>query len=585
VVALTAVGTLGTAACDRGPSRLELIDLVAEDSFAFGGERLEAGESFAADETWVAVQLEPGRRVAALVELHSKPVLDLAGAVVCGDTAAANERLSLVVDVGEHRQDRLNLEHPIVRAGEWWSRSFDLSGRGGRRVELGLEARLPAGCSLLLSEATIRQTKASSPRSAEVPPQVLVISVDTLRKDAVGAFGGSVATPHLDRLAAQGQTWTRHYAAATWTKPSHASMLTGYHVDTHRALQINSSMDPAIPTLAERFQGGGMTTAALVYDCGWLSRKWGFGKGFDSYRLTQWRARRQAVAAVDWVQRHRNEPFFFFVHTFEPHSDAKMLPYEAPGISRQSIAEEFGVDDFGHRDGLRASRFLIALGRGEIPRQPGDVEILRATYDAGVRYLDASLGVLFDALRESGVWDHLLVVVTSDHGEEFDEHGGFEHGSLYEEIIAVPLIIKWPNSERAGSSSDVLSSSVDLAPTLLGYAGLPTDDLPGTDLRARSNDDPVFAGTTKRAVIAGNLKASFDHTGALWLFDLAADPGEQRNLLDADPRAADKLRQMLREQRRQAKELHRRLGSQQEPTDVALSERERQRLRAFGYIE
>jgi arylsulfatase A-like enzyme len=301
--------------------------------------------------------------------------------------------------------------------------------------------------------------------------------------------------------------------------------------------------------------------------------------------LTQWRAGRQAVAAADWILSHRDESFFFFVHTFEPHSDGKVLPYEAPGVSRRTIAESFGVKGFGRRQGRSASHFLIALDRGEIPREPGDVEILRSTYEAGVRYLDESLGVMFDALRESGVWDQLLVVVTSDHGEEFDEHGGFDHGSLYEEIIAVPLLIKWPDSEHAGLVSDVLSSSVDLAPTLLQYAGLPTTDLPGTDLRTRSSDQPIFSGTTERAVIAGNLKGTFGGAGPVRLFDLSADPGEHLNLLESDSIPSHALQALLREHRRQAQELSRRVGSQQESTEVVLSTQERQRLKAFGYLE
>jgi arylsulfatase A-like enzyme len=578
-------GIFCVAACKDESSQVEIIDLVAENRFDISGERLKAKEVFAADETWFAVELEPGPQMTADVELLSKPVLDLAGVVICGDAVTVGKPMELLIQVTDESDIGLSVDQPLENVAEWWSRNVDLASVGGKRVELGLEARVPVGCRLLVREATIRQNRARRVEPIESPPQILLISVDTLRKDALGVYGGTVETPHLEQLAAESQVWTRHYAAATWTKPSHASMLTGYHVDTHRAIHLQQAMDPSIPTLAGRFRAGGIATAALVYDCGWLSRKWGFGKGFDDYRLTQWRAGRQAVAAADWVLRHREEPFFFFVHTFEPHSDSKVLPYEAPGVSRRTIAEEFGVNDFGRRHGRRASQFLIALDRGKIPRQPGDVEILRATYDAGVRYLDQSLGVLFDALKKSGVWDQLLIVVTSDHGEEFDEHGGFDHGSLYEEIIAVPLMIKWPHSENAGLTSDALGSSVDLAPTLLRFSGLPTTDLPGADLRTRTNEEPVFSGTTERAVIAGNLKASFDGSGALRMFDLEADPGELRDLLVSDPGLADELAVLLREQRLQAQELYIRRGSQNENPDVNLSEEERERLKAFGYLD
>jgi hypothetical protein len=434
VVAIS--GLVAAIACTDGPSQVEFIDLVAENRFEVDGERLKPGETFAVDETWVAVEVDAGRSITADIKLQSKPVLDFAGTLVCSNGSTTDEALEILVGVKGGGGWNLNRSYAVAETGAWWSHSLDLGKLGRRRVEVEFEARAPRECRLLLRKATIRQIAPGRPRTIESPPQVLLVSVDTLRKDAIGAFGGSVETPHLDRFASESQLWTRHYAAATWTKPSHASMLTGYHVDTHRAIHLHQAMDPAIPTLAERFQSGGLTTAALVYDCGWLSRKWGFGKGFDDYRLTQWRAGRQATAAAQWVVRHRDEPFFYFVHTFEPHSDSKVLPYEAPGVNRRTIAEQFGVRNFGRRQGRRASQFLVALDRGEIPRQTGDVEILRATYAKGVRYLDESLGVLFDALRESGVWDQLLVVVTSDHGEQFDEHGGFEHGSLYEEIVA-----------------------------------------------------------------------------------------------------------------------------------------------------
>jgi arylsulfatase A-like enzyme len=580
-----AVALLSAVACSGSPSEIEYVDLIARQRLEIDGERLKGSERFAADETWVAVRIEADRRVTADVELHSIPVVDLSGIVVCGDVPTAASELVLTVGAADGEDELVIVDQALQGPNVWWSHSVDLAAAGGREIELALEARLPEGCSLLLRDVTVRQSVRRPEGSSASPPQILLISVDTLRRDAIGAFGGSVATPHLDRLAAESEIWTRHHAAATWTKPSHASMLTGYHPETHRAIHLNQAMDPAIPTLAGRFQTADIATAALVYDCGWLSRKWGFGKGFDDYRLTQWRAGRQAIAAAEWVRRHRDEPFFYFVHTFEPHSDARVLPYEAPGISRLSIAEQFGVENFGLRQGLSGSRFLDALDRGKIPRQPGDAEILQTTYQAGVRYLDESLGLLFDTLRESGIWDQLLVVVTSDHGEEFDEHGGFEHGSLYEEIIAVPLLIKWPSSERAGVTNDVLGSSIDLAPTLLQHANLPTDNLSGADLRTRTDDIPVFAGTIQRAVIDGSLKASFDHTGALTIFDLATDPGERHNLLEQNPRAVERLEELLREQQRKARELRRRIGSTTESREVELSEDERKRLKAFGYID
>jgi arylsulfatase A-like enzyme len=580
------LGFFGIMACGDERLQIQNVDLVADRGLEVDGIRLKAHERFSADETWVAVTIDPGRRVTADVQLHLESVLTLVGAVKCSDEESSLVDAELSVEVEDEAGGRLSLRQPIDRPSAWWRRQMDLSELRGRRVRLGLEARLPEGCRLLLREASVRQMVRTQAPPGEPPLQIVLLSVDTLRRDAVGAFGGTVKTPHLDEFTAEAEKWTRHYAAASWTKPSHASMLTGFHPDTHRALNLHQAMDPAIPTLAERFRVGGFVTSALVYDCGWLSPRWGFAKGFDSYRLTRWRAGRQAAGAAEWILDHRNQPFFFFVHTFEPHSDFKMLPYEAPGVNRRTIAEEFGVTGFGRRQGRSASSFLIALDRGEIPREPADGKILRATYEAGVRYLDESIAVLFEDLKESGVWDQLLIVVTSDHGEEFDEHGGFGHGSLYEEIIAVPLLIKWPHSERAGVTNGVLSSSVDLAPTLLEYAGLPTNDLPGANLRTRSDDDPVFSGTVERAVLTDRFKGIFGGPHDLReVFDLSNDPGELDDLAARDRQRTEMLRELLRHQRRQSVDLHLRLGSETTQHEIVLSEHERERLRAFGYLQ
>jgi arylsulfatase A-like enzyme len=455
-----------------------------------------------------------------------------------------------------------------------------------RPGQLRLEADLPEGCSLFLQAVTVRHRVVAPQPTALTPTQILLISVDTLRSDAVGALGGAVATPNLDRFATEAEVWSRHYSAASWTKPSHASMLTGYLPRTHRAVRLDQGMDPAIPTLAERFRDAGFATSALVYDCTWLSPRWGFGKGFNSYQVARWRAGRQAKVTAEWVLEHRDEQFFFFLHTFEPHSDFSKLPYEAPGLNRRTIADRFGVTGFGCRQGRCASGLLGALHRGEVPREPKDVEILRASYETGVEYLDEALGGLFEALRSSGVWDNLLIVVTSDHGEEFNDHGGFSHNTLHEEIVRVPLFIKWPRGEMAGTRSEEPTSSIDLAPTLLEYVGLATDDLPGSHLHKRPLGVPVFAGTVERAVVASTFKGIFGRTdGVRLLFNLEDDPGETANLADLNPQMMDKLETLLREQDRQATALHRRIGSQDGDREVVLSEREVERLRAFGYIQ
>ncbi len=577
---------LGMAACGTGPVLVESVDLVTEGMLEADGKRLAAHESFCADETWVSVTMWPGVHVTAEVDLHREPVLELVGAMTCRDSVPISQDGTLDVELGLEDSPRLHQSISVDPSLGWWQHQVDLAPLAGKRVTLGLEASLPEGCALLLREATVRHLVRAKEPAKDLPTQVLLVSVDTLRSDAAGkVFGGELDTPHLDQLAAEAEVWTAHYAAANWTKPSHASMLTGYDPATHRAQLHDQAMDPAIPTLADRFRVAGFSTSALVFDCGWLSPRWGFAKGFDSYQVNRWRTGRQARATAKWVLEHRDEPFFFFLHTFEPHSDLFVLPYEAPGVNQRTIAGKFGVSGFGCRRGLCSSEFLQGLVGGEVPLEPEDVEILRDTYGAGVGYLDASLGSLFNALRRSGVWDRMLVVVTSDHGEEFLEHGSLSHTTLYDEVVRVPLLIKWPGSDRGGVVNREPCSAVDLAPTLLEFAGLPRVDLPGIPLDQRDQNAPVFVGTLDQAVVVDGYKAIFNFAaGSARLFHLADDSGEIINLAASDPGRLRALEELVRARKEEALALYRKIGSGAEGGEVVLSPAERERLEAFGYI-
>lgn len=572
------------AGCGRAPLELRSRDLVGEHGLRTGGQVLRPREAFAADETWLALSLGAGQVATATLDLAARPTLALAGCLDCAGAAPAGGRLRVTVQPvgGRPFERRLELD---ARAG-WWRRELALGRLGGGAAALELAAELPEGCVLRISEAAVNDHRPAPPPAAgEGRVQLLLVSVDTLRRDALGAFGGGVDTPALDRLATESEIFTTTYAAASWTKPSHASMLTGFHPDTHRALMLDHAIDPALPTLAGRLRAGGLTTGALVYDCTWLSPRWGFGKGFDSYRVTRRRAAGQAAAAAEWLLDHRDRDFFFFLHTFEPHADFNLLPYEAPGLNRAVIADRFGVPGFGCRAGVCAAQLLAALSQGRVPGEPADREILRHSYDAGVRYVDAALGALFERLRDAGLWEGLMVVVTSDHGEEFHEHGGFGHETLHEEILRVPLIVKWPRGRRAATVNGAPGSGIDLAPTLLAAASLPADDLPGRELGVPSADRVLMAGTLERMVIADGLKGFFGGTEGARLFDLRADPGENVDLAAARPADLQRLAGLLDRERRAALELHRRLGSAGGGEQVALSVAERERLRAFGYLE
>jgi hypothetical protein len=396
-------------------------------------------------------------------------------------------------------------------------------------------------------------------------------------------LGGEIETPALDRLVADGQVWSPHYAAEGWTKPSHASLLTGLDPPVHGAGEVQSPIDPRIETLAERFQRNGYLTAGLARHV-WLDARFGFSRGFDEYRVVEWQLPQMVRWTVNWLGRHRDRPFFFFLHFMEVHSDFHRLPYEAPQSSRGLVEERFGVSGYGCRQELCASRLLHGINQGEIEPLPGEAEILRFLYGRGVRFVDRQLGLLFETLRDLGLYEQLTIVLTSDHGEAFLEHGRVLHNEHWEEVLRVPLIFKWPSGALAGDRRWIPSSSVDVAPTLLAAQGLDASGLPGQPLVPGRRAQPVFAGNAWRMVLAGGLKGVFDGVSAR-LYDLSSDPGESRDLALERPEDLERLRQMVELRRRENEQRIEGLGRRTARADVALTRDELARLEALGYVD
>lgn len=282
----------------------------------------------------------------------------------------------------------------------------------------------------------------------ETPPAVLLIVGDTVRADHVGCYGYErETTPALDALAGEGERFDRAFAQSSWTLPSIASILTGQPPHVHGAGRAEGGVLPLrteVATLAERLQAAGFATAAWI-NVLWLAPQSGAQRGFDvyDYRKTDAtnRTMRDAKATTDaalaWMRRQRDAPFFMTVHYFDPHLtydppapyDEMFRPQEAPRLPR----------GFGSADQV----FEIRSGSRQL--DTAEKEALVARYDGELRYMDDQIGRLLDGLRDLGRWDDALVIFVSDHGEEFWDHGGFEHGHThYREMIRVPLIVKRP---------------------------------------------------------------------------------------------------------------------------------------------
>jgi arylsulfatase len=336
--------------------------------------------------------------------------------------------------------------------------------------------------------------------------------------------------------------------------------------------------------LAERFRDAGFATAGRVFDCLWLDPRFGFDRGFDDYRSVHWTLPQTARWSLDWMDEHSEQPFFFFLHTFEVHSDFRRLPYESPGARQNTVAQRFGVEGYGCRASHCASQMLMRINEGVVEPIPQEAQILRYLYDRGVEEVDRQLGMMFSELRRRGLFDDLLIVLTSDHGEAFLEHGKVLHGHTWEEVLRVPLIIKWPGGERAGERVEVPSGALDLAPTLLRAAGLPTDGLPGRDLRRLEVARPVFAGSNFDLVVDGRWKAVIDpRDGGRRLFDLLVDPAERRDLAAERPAEFERLAGLIRDRAERERRFARQLDAASDRRRE-LTEEERERLRALGYL-
>jgi arylsulfatase A-like enzyme len=353
-----------------------------------------------------------------------------------------------------------------------------------------------------------------APGAAE-RPNVILISLDTLRADRLGAYGARRPTsPHLDRLAAEGTLFETAITAAPWTLPSHLTMLTGAYPCVHQLVTraIVRQPPPGLPSLAQRLRAAGWVSAAFTED-GYLLPGV-FQPGFDVFSFAGASPdgiARRVHEASQWLERIGDVPFFLFLHTYQVH-----FPYQAPapyaGMFRAADAP-------GGADGLE-------------------------DYDAALRYADATLASLRATLERLGVAERTITIVTSDHGEAFGEHGITRHGtSLYEEVLRVPLIWHGPGRIAAGRRVGGVVSLADVAPTVLDLLALPRPPLvQGESLAPLVRPDRMPDPGPERVVFSENLqgddvfaargldwKAAFDPRGTMRrIHALRDDPGEQR---------------------------------------------------------
>jgi arylsulfatase A-like enzyme len=485
---------------------------------------------------------------------------------------------------------------PADRA--WRSAHADLSEFGGKSatVRFVTAREGSAGASAGLWGEPILYAPEKTPRG------ILLVSIDTLRPDHLGCYGSPRrVSPEIDRLAASGALFETCVSAASWTLPAHVSMLTGVSPSVHRVTEDARRLGVSRVTLPEILRHEGYATGAFVTHY-YLTSDYGLDRGFESFAYRQDAPAAEVSArAAAWIAENGDRPFFLFLHFFDPHWDYHPgAPYTGVIVGADAPPYEGPVDGT-----LESMQPWIDP---RTPVAPADLARAIDLYDAEIAGVDDALGSLFAALDASGLAARTLVVLTSDHGEEFRDHGSFGHAhTLYEELLRVPLIVRAPREGAAdaggpgagargdrarasgagpGAIRGDVAATIDLAPTILGWAGIteemvsaatgggagkgapaPADTTPaiwmpeGRDLlgdsRSGSSRKKGGAGASFSATVADRMLVSETERFGTWrlavrrgrlkyitpgryvwwrefvkgpeLYDLEADPGERAN--------------------------------------------------------
>jgi arylsulfatase A-like enzyme len=431
-------------------------------------------------------------------------------------------------------------EQALLLRAEAGPQAVDLHAFAGQLAEIRLASH-GSGPPVLLQHPHVsgRARAENAPLAGVTAPRanVVLYIVDTLRADHLGCYGYARPTsPRIDAFAAGATLFESMIAQSSWTRPAVASLMTGLNPPSHWALSLRDSLRPDVPTLAQSLQSSGYRTAAFVTNFN-VSNRWGFDRGFDDFRYLPEDERSANVhvgadvlnrEALDWLRRHRaakpSQPFFLWMHATDPHT-----PYVPP----EPLARRFRR--------LPAPTRVAKIGelRDHPDRITADDAVqLVDGYDAEIAFVDHAFGELLSEIESLGLADDTVIILTADHGEEFLDHGGLEHGrTLYQEQLNVPFIMRVARAPGAGARISTLVRQIDLMPTLLQLLSVPTP--PGLEGRSlietNAGAEGAFAQTSlgyreTRAFVSDGWKVIEDerndrHPGQA--YDLVRDPKEQ----------------------------------------------------------
>ncbi len=424
-------------------------------------------------------------------------------------------------------------------SGSWTEHNVDLSRFAGETVRIDLRAK-GRGAGRLAWSAPRIFVPARPKRTLEPAKNVVLLVIDTLRADKLRPFNAQsrVKTPAIDQLASDGVVFELAQAPENWTKPSVASILTGLHPQTHQQKTGNAALPSSAELLSEHLKGEGFATGGFIAN-GYVSDRFGFDQGWDHY--TNYIREEKSTEAKDvfdeagnWIEAHKDGRFFAYIQTIDPH-----VPYDPPG----KYLEMYDPSEYTGQIKPRMTGDLLEKAKRNPPKvvfNPSDKRRLKALHDGEITKHDHFFGAFLERLSKLGLADDTLIVVTSDHGEEFDDHGSWGHGhSVYQELLHVPLMFRLPNRLPPGTKVGDAVSTLDISATVTDLLGVPPmarneghalvglmlgeqPPWPSVAFSDFQDDRRVITTGRWKLIVRGNLTST--------MFDLLDDPMEKTQL-------------------------------------------------------
>ncbi len=579
-----------------------------------------------------AIAIAPGEGWTTSIEVPANASLQLAFGLACasGERCRGSRRFRVETQQSDYPAETLTEKTLTKKAGDqcWQTEHIDLDHLAGKNVNLVFS---------IAADVAIKESKEPPPQPISLLAEplwildtsqsgynVLLISIDTLRADRLGSYGYHRETsPRLDEFAADAVRFNSAISQSPWTLPSHVSLFTSLYPSAHRQNQTWHKRDLSwrramlagqqskLPTLAQVLRRNGYRTLALTSG-GPLAAQFGFADGFDIYqegaRHLNQKIWKRLTSTLDEFE---TTPFMLFFHTFEVHA-----PYTRTEMLEDSVSKT---------DAERLRRLIRSdhksLAKGQYLKKLGlfNKEVCSELYDGGIRYADAFIGRFLDELKRRNLYDRTLIVVTSDHGEEFAEHSDRFHNAhgntVYEEQIRVPLIMRMPGSSTAGTVIEQPVELIDVAPTILALLGLSApasmsgrnleDLMKGIETDGEGwtfSEASLLAHREWKAIRNSRYKyitvfeidTEVGRNGPLStpvaekIFDLERDPSERRNLYGENPELLRSMRRRLLstlDEIEKVAVVEPSIEQTGRPVSDASEEEIRNQLRALGYLD